>query len=223
MVSPMNSHAIEDYKKRLRLSAEQREILAGLLLGDACLETQNRGRTYRLKIEQSAQHEPYVRHLHAAFESWVLTPPRSKSCRASNGSQSTSWAFSTVSHEAFRFYAHQYYGGQRTKCVPRLIHRLLTPRGLAYWFMDDGSMKSCQSKGVLLNTQGFLRPDVERLVSVLQSKFALQTHIIHQSDGDQIYVSGSSFEALGNWIGPYLIEAMRYKFPQARRTHLPKE
>ena len=59
----MHSKAIEDYKKNLIFTQEQRETLVGVLLGDACLETQNRGRTYRVKFEQSAQHEAYVRHL----------------------------------------------------------------------------------------------------------------------------------------------------------------
>jgi hypothetical protein len=56
----MRSNAIENLKKTLELNELQREVLFGLLLGDACLETQNRGRTYRLKVEQSAQHEAYV-------------------------------------------------------------------------------------------------------------------------------------------------------------------
>src|SRR5262245_66347553 len=99
----MHSRAIEEYKKALRLTIEQREALVGLLLGDACLETQNRGRTYRVKVEQSAQHEAYVRHLHQLFEPWVLTPPREKLCKASNGSVTTSWAFKTLRHQAYRF------------------------------------------------------------------------------------------------------------------------
>lgn len=218
----MNSRAIEYYKKSLRLNQQQREALVGLLLGDACLETQNGGRTYRLKIEQSARHEAYVRHLYALFRPWVLTPPREKECVASNGTRTTSWAFSTVSHTAFRFYAHQFYGGKK-KQAPRLLNRWLTPCGLAYWFMDDGSMKSEQSKGVIFNTQGFERPSVDRLLNVLQNQFRLNARIRHQSDGLQIYVSGSSYEDLAALISPFLIDAMRHKLPQARRTRLPKE
>ena len=62
----MRSRAIEDYKAGLQLSSMQREVLVGLLLGDACLETQNGGRTYRLKIEQSTRQELYVQHLQVA-------------------------------------------------------------------------------------------------------------------------------------------------------------
>src|SRR5437588_10628844 len=113
----MNSRAIQEHKQTLRLSQELRDALVGLLLGDACVETQNGGRTYRVKVEQSSQHREYVQHLHQLFGPWVLAPPREKRCRASNGSVTTSWAFSTVSHGTFRFYAHQFYDG-RVKRVP---------------------------------------------------------------------------------------------------------
>lgn len=218
----MRSHSIEQHKKSLKLSDELGEVLVGLLLGDACLETQNGGRTFRVKVEQSAMHETYLRHLHSLFGPWVLSPPRSKKCRASNGSVTMSWAFNTVSHAAFRFFAHQFYADGKKK-VPRLIHRWLTRRGLAYWFMDDGSMKSNQSKGVILNTQAFSQPDVERLIAVLQNQFGLQASLRRQSDGWQIYVSGASYEAFLALVQPFVIAEMQYKLPPARRTRLPKE
>jgi hypothetical protein len=37
-----------------------------------------------------------------------------------------------------------------------LIRRWLTPKSLAYWYMDDGSFKSKSSKGTILNTQVLL-------------------------------------------------------------------
>lgn len=215
----MNSRAIEDYKSTLRLRQIQRETLVGLLLGDACLETADGGRTYRLKIEQAARHEAYVFHLYAVFREWVLSPPRKR--KTSEDGSRFNWVFQTVSHPALRFYAHSFYS-ERKKRVPKLIHRWLTPRGLAYWFMDHGSMKPAQSKGVILNTQGFSRPELERLSQVLQSKFDLQTSVRRQPDGYQIYVSGKSFEDFVRLVEPYVLPEMTYKVPSPRRTQLPK-
>lgn len=216
----MNSKEIELRKQRLKLTREQREILVGLLLGDAHLETQNRGRTYRLKIEQCERHKAYVEHLYEVFKQWVLTPPQPKEKR-SHGRESRNWWFQTVSHGAFRFYAHQFYREGR-KCVPRLIHRWLTPRALAYWFMDDGSVKSKQSKGVILNTQGYTLREVELLISVLRNRFGLQAKRRRQREGYQIYISGESYERFRELIEPFLIDEMRYKLPSARQTQLPK-
>ncbi len=217
----MRSRAIENYKRGLQLSAMHQEVLVGLLLGDACLETQNGGRTYRLKVEQSARHETYVRHIHDLFREWVLTPPRKRGKVASNGTTTTNWAFQTLSHEAFRIFGSEFYRAGRKK-VPELIGDWLTPRGFAYWFMDDGSMKSSESKGVIINTQAFDLRDVERLIVALKDRFGLHATIRSQSDGYQIYISGKSYNDFAELIEPFVIEDMRYKVPPARRTHLPK-
>lgn len=218
----MRSKAIEAQKASLKLTPQQRETVVGVLLGDACLESQNKGRTYRLKIEQSADHEAYVRHLRSVLGDWVLTGPRRRNKTSRVGTPTVSWAFNTVSHGALRFYAQQFYLLGR-KQVPRLIHRWLTPRSLAYWFMDDGSMKSSQSKAVIFNTQGFERPDVERLISVLASHFQLAAKLRRQRDGFQIFVSGTSFDRFRELVDPFVIPEMRYKVPLARRTPMPKE
>lgn len=216
----MRSRAIEELKRKLKLSLEQREILVGLLLGDGCLETQNGGRTYRLKIEQSIAHGEYVRKLHSLFTGWVLSPPRIRQVN-SRGHFSENLVFQTVSHPEFCFYANQFYL-ERKKRVPVLTEPMLTPRGLAFWFMDDGSIKSKESKGILLNTQGFSESCVQRLIQVLQGKFDLQCQKREQKDGFQIYISGQSFEKFVELVDPYIISEMRYKIPPPRRTHLPK-
>lgn len=217
----MRSRLIEDYKRTLQLSGTHHDLLVGLLLGDACLETQNGGRSYRLKIEQSARHEPYLRHIYDLFNEWVLTPPRERRTRASNGTTTSNWKFQTVSHPALRPYGQHFYAGGK-KRVPELIADWLTPRGFAYWFMDDGSMNSTESKGVILNTQAFELRDVQRLVDVLSGRFGLRAKIRRQPVGFQIYLSGDSYDDLRNLIEPFVIEEMRYKVPLARRTHLPK-
>ncbi len=214
------SRDIEQLKLTLRLTREQREVLPGLLLGDAHLETRNCGRTHRLKIEQSDAHRGYVEHLYDLFRSWVLTPPQRREVN-SRGHVSTNWWFQTLSHRAFRFYAQQFYRDGH-KCVPQLIHRWLGPRGLAYWFMDDGSIKWRQSRAVVLNTQCFPRDDVEHLASVLAQKFALQTYLRRQAEGYQIVIGGRSLEGFVEAIGPYLLPEMFYKLPRAGRTQLPK-
>lgn len=188
-------------------------------MGDACLETQNAGRSYRLKIEQGSAHADYVQHLYSVLRDWVLSPPRPKQGQT-RGVTTLNLAFQTVSHSELSFYGELFYRSRR-KIVPETIGELLTARGLAHWFMDDGSMKSRESKGVLFNTQAFSSDDVNRLIEVL-AKFGLLARTRRQSDGNQIYVSGASYERFVELVNPYVIEAMRYKVPQPRRTHLPK-
>jgi len=212
----MYSREIEQAKSSLELNDMQREVLVGVLLGDAHLETQNGGRTYRVKFEYGVKQREYAFHLYEIFRSWILTPPQVKQ----DATHNNIW-FQTVSHSAFRFYAHQFYDGKR-KCVPKLLHRYLTGRAIAYWYMDDGSIKSRESKGVIFNTHGFVRSDVLRLMDVLRSSFALEANERKQKDGLQIYISGKSYERFREIVDEYIIPSMRYKIPVDRKTPMPK-
>jgi hypothetical protein len=84
--------------------------------------------------------------------------------------------------------------------------------------MDDGSIKSKQSKGIFFNTQGFTFKEVMILSNILTKKFKLQTSTCKQKNGYQIYISGHSYELLRSLIFPYLIESMYYKFPVQRKS-----
>ena len=68
--------------------------------------------------------------------------------------------FATLSLPCFNYYKDLFYKSDNTKIVPLNIENLLTPIGLAYWIMDDGSL---QNKGLHLNTYGFTNQDILRL------------------------------------------------------------
>src|SRR5690606_15496728 len=103
-VEKVRSQELEKYKRQLKLSAVQREVLVGILLGDAHLEERPGGRVFRVKIEQSIGHAAYVHHLFEIFREWVVSPPRERAKKIGNGNI----GFQTVSHGAFRFYAQQF-------------------------------------------------------------------------------------------------------------------
>lgn len=86
--------------------------------------------------------------------------------------------------------------------------------------MDDGSIKSKESKGTILNTQGFTKTEVEFLIELLKIKFNLEAKIRSQKDGYQIYISGHSYELLKSLIYEYLLDSMKYKFPLDRKTKI---
>ena len=102
----------------------------------------------------------------------------------------------------------------REKKVPKLIHRWLKVRSIAYWYMDDGAEKwKGRSLGVRFCTDNFVYQDVVRLAQVLQNKYPLKTSLQKKGKGWRIYVSSSSYTALGALVLPYLVPSMLYKFP----------
>ena len=151
----MRSRAIEAIKATLTLTTRQREVLVGLLLGDGHLECSSHTPRARLKVEQSEKAAEYVRWLHNVFHEWIPGGIKSKTTfLQQTGRTYSKHYFNTYSHAAFLSYHHLFYRG-RKKIVPSTIAELLTPLGFAIRFMDDGSIKSHESRGSILNKLPF--------------------------------------------------------------------
>ena len=190
-----------------RLSSIQRQILVGTLLGDAHLRA-NRAKTkYQYVVLQSESHKEYVHHLYEIFKGFTKSAPRRYVFKDKRkpGKSYVRWSFYTTFQACFRFYAHQFYiqeGFKRRKTVPKLVHRWLTPRAIAYWYL-----------GVRFCTDSFTPPEVDLLLLVLKNKFLLETSVQKKGIGKRIYVKSGSYPALRDLISPFLIESMAYKFP----------
>lgn len=221
----MYNRKIEKYKKHLKLTKRQREILVGTLLGDSHLETQNQGRTYRLKVEHSFKQKEYVNWLYREFKDWVLSPPKVRErfvrLRTVSG-VCAKYYFNTLGAGSLRFYAQQFYS-EGKKVVPRLIRRWLTPLALAVWYMDDGSIKSNHHRTVFLNTHGFASRDLQALQKAFLEKFGIKTQLRradrHQQ---QIYFLAETVDKFLTMIERHIIPSMRYKLPKVWVTQLPK-
>ena len=186
----MRSNKIESYKKTLKLSGYQKEVLIGTLLGDGHLESQNGGRTYRLKIEHSLSQREYADWRHKVFKEWVLTAPQEKEQVSQDILRKKYW-FSTISHGAFRFYGQQFYLNGRKK-LPALIHKWLSPIAMAVWFMDDGSIKSARHRALILNSQCFTRLENIKLIKVIGEKFGIEMTLRPQRNLYQLYIRSVS-------------------------------
>jgi len=217
----MNSKFINEFKSKISLNTEQKEIIAGLMLGDGCLETQNNGKTYRLKIEQSRLHKEYVDWLYAKFKNLVLTEPQIKTKRIFE-KEYLNYGFQTVSCGQLRFFAHQFYDlNSKIKKIPKIIGKLLTPLALAVWFMDDGQIKSKKHRALMINCQCFSKKDLGLLQKVLLKKFQAETVLRKEKQGFRIYLLSKTISNFLAAINPHIISSMRYKL--GRINKVPKE
>jgi hypothetical protein len=194
----MNSKAIELYKKTLKLSETQRHIIVGLLLGDGHLETQNGGRTYRLKVEHGVGQADYTEWLFEQFKEWV---PGGIYRKSKQGREYV--GITSLSHGALRFYAQQFYVNGK-KRIPPLIAQLLHEMSLAVWFMDDGSWKSRRHKTFIIHTLGYSRSDLEIVQGVFLKKFGITTSA-HKQKGKywRLYIISKSAEDFREIITPF--------------------
>ena len=195
----MNTKEIREIKKSLVLNDVQRSILVGTLLGDGHLETQDGGKTYRLKIEHQLSQKDYLEWICDQFKEWVPGGIRERIKK--NGYKYV--LFDTYSHGAFRFYAQQFYLNG-TKIIPKLINKLLDPMVLAVWFMDDGSWKSDKHKTYIIHTLGYSKKDLGSVQKVLQKKFGIETSLHQQKEKYwRLYIKSESANLFKELIEPY--------------------
>lgn len=214
-VSP-NNKKFKEYKNSLhKLTNIQREASIGLMLGDASLQTQNEGKTYRMKFEWGNKNLPYLKHVYNLFDEWVISESYKKTRISPKGNEVINWGFQTISHEAFNYLAFLFLKEGKKIIIKHLIINYLTPVGLAYWFMDDGGKldynPNSKNKGIVLNTQSFSTNEVKTMAEELDEKFNLQCEI-RSNKGKKIIVI-KNYDVFLSLARPYIIPEMEYKLP----------
>ena len=124
--------------------------------------------------------------------------------------------FRTYGHPEFKFYDDLFYAvdehKRRKKRVPQNIKELLTPRALAYWFMDDGTYsQNAPHRTYRFSTQSFPLSDQELLVQVLRDNFGIEVIVNKDRAYYLLSVRGASNQKLVDLIRPYIHPCFDYK------------
>lgn len=212
----LRGKALEEYKETLSLSEEQKDVIIGTLLGDSSIPLNKGKPAYHIKFEQGELHKSYLFHLYSIFEPFTGGPPDKRSIEKG---KRFSYKFRTYRHKCFIFYFNLFYqilpvkNGEKVekiKRVPKNIHRFLTPRALAYWFMDDGSINTGK-KSFTFHTQRFQKHECELLCQALKRNFTLGASVQKDDTQWKVYINVETSPQFLKLILPYLHESMLYK------------
>ena len=196
-----NSRFHRELRQSLSLSADQKRILFGSLLGDACLIENSSKSSYRLQFEQSQKQREYLFWKYETFKNFMLSKPRYLA-------RTNSWKIRTVSHPDFSEIRKRFYSG-RKKVLPADISFLKDPVALAVWYMDDGSYN--RGKGYILNTQNFTLSENVRLQVFLNSQLNMDVRLHRDRTYYRLFINRRSMERFKNLIGKEIHPIMRYK------------
>ena len=203
----MNTKENRELKKDLKISERQRELVVGLLLGDGHFETQNGGRTYRLKVEHGSAQKDYLIWLAREFQEWIPSGWYEK-----QRGKKLVYGFTTVSHESFRFYGAQFYQNSR-KRIPPLIKKLISPLALAIWFLDDGSKKSSQHKSLVIHSLGYTKKDLVLAQESLKTRFNIESALHKQrNESFRLYFPYESARIIAQFVEPILQEVPLFAY-----------
>jgi len=193
-------------------------ILIGLLLGDGHIQNRNLSRNSRFIYGQSSLRENHLNYFYHIFE--LFKPFISKNYKIKSrpfldkrtNKTYSSVQFATLTLSCFTYYRELFYNSNYKKKVPLNINQLLTPIGLAYWIMDDGSL---QNKGLHLSVYAFSYDEVILLKSTLENLFGpnviIKCSIHNHKKGYRIYIWEDSMIIIRKYISQYMHKNMLYK------------
>ena len=191
------------------------------MLGDGHILRKQRKNSRFIYAQSSLRihHLNYFNHVLSLFKPYLsedfLLKNRSFRDKRTNKTYS-SVSFATLTLPCFNHYRSLFYDSNNKKIVPSTIQNLLTPIGLAYWIMDDGSI---QNSGLHLNTYGFTSSDVIKLKTAIENLFfektqgenPLKCSIHTHKKGNRIYIWRESMDLLRKHISQYMHKDMLYK------------
>lgn len=194
-------------KKEINLSDEQLDVLYGSLLGDMSISIN--WKNARPSINHGTGQEEYFDYKCSVFEGLL-----GNVCKTPRYDKRTDKYYDRY---AVRLLAHPVFTEIYNFCYPNGIKTVtkewldkITPRGLAFWFMDDGT-----NSGTLA-TNSFSYEEVTLIQKWFKEKWDIDTTIHTQKNkgGAQymIYIKVNSRPTFYNLVKPYIIPSMEYKF-----------
>lgn len=185
------------------LNQEQKEIIIGILLGDGYIQKKSENGNAMIQFNQGYIHLKYILYIAQSFSPIMTHFPLL--IKARDGS-----FYLKLSTRSLKCLNPIYdlFITEKKKTIRSELEKHLSPRSLAYWAMDDGSLSE---SGFYFNTMSFSLEENILLQKMLNRKFNLESNIHKHKDKYKIYIRASSMAMFRFIVYPYLLESFYYK------------
>jgi hypothetical protein len=195
-----------------------KDMLIGVILGDAHIKRTGSDKAF-ISFEQSSKKADYLNYLQTLVKEGGL-PLMSDNLKEYSrkdqryNSTNSSLYFRTKSVKELKPFADLFLDEQGKKIIPLNIADYLTPRGLAFWIMDDG--QRVNRGGVTLCSDSFSTEEIIILKDALSKNFNLETtsHFKKTKNGsvlERIYIKKDQFESFKPFLMANMHSSMLYK------------
>lgn len=193
-------------KQNITLTKEQWEVLYGSLLGDMSIDSN--WKNARPIISQGGEQEEYFDYKCSIFSNLIGKP--NKQDRFDK--RTNKWYHKYI----VKFLTNPIYTKLKEELYPNGIKTVtqewlnkITPRGLAFWFMDDGS--NCGT----IATNSFSHSECELIVKWFKDKWDINCTIQKSFNNNHeqylTYIKKDSRKKFYDLVFPYFIPSMLYK------------
>lgn len=182
------------------LNENQLQVVIGSYLGDGALRRISNG-IFRLSIIHGEDQSEYLKHKASIFRRL----DNIESIEKNGYAQKQAYKFNTLSFGL----PFEVSKTKKIECEQWAIKKL-NEKGLAIWFMDDGS-KFSKDNGARFHTESFSEDSVYLLSEMLINKFKIECKVLNYKDYFYISLSKSGYTTLCEIIAPYVHEELSYK------------
>lgn len=178
-----------DYFKLTNL---QKQILIGTLLGDSCITKKGTNNHPSLTFTHGHNQFDYLKYKQSCFSNLFRSHHRQKS--------KLDWNFRKTSYGGnvctivtdTCVDLHEFYDFKKNKLTFNLLKKYLSPISLAFWVMDDGTLRQNSGKTefykkIRICSHGFSYDSHLNLQKILKQKFDLDVEIKHIKRSDRAY------------------------------------
>lgn len=186
----------------LNLTKEQLDLIYGSLLGDMSIDSHSK--LCRLVISHGGQQEEYFDYKCSLLSNIIGKVVKKLRYDKRTNKEYIKLAARTLSHKIFNSLYNELYIDGIKQVTENWLNQL-TPRALAYWYMDDGS-----NSGVLA-TNCFSLKEVKLIQKWFKTNYNMITTIEFQNNQPVLYFTRSAKKIFYNLTNKYFLPSMQYK------------
>ena len=195
---------------------EIKQLILGSLLGDASINANNKDGGYRcVHFTQSDKQIAYFNYKKNLLGKYAL----GERTRTS-GYGSLMHDMHTTTNLELNKFLNEHCMKNGKKFVTQEWCNELDPMGLAFWYMDDGSISNrdndrCGCR-IHISTNGFSLQENETLANMLRDRFGIEATIGDKETykGYTLILNVKNTERFCSLIAPYVCDNMKYKLPK---------
>lgn len=195
---------------------EIKQLILGSLLGDACINANDKDGGYRcVHFTQSDKQIAYFNYKKNLLGKYAL----GERTRTS-GYGSLMHDIHTTTNLELNKFLNEHCMKNGKKFVTQEWCNELDPMGLAFWYMDDGSISNrdndkCGCR-IHISTNGFSLQENETLANMLRDRFGIEATIGNKETykGYTLILDVKNTERFCSLIAPYVCDSMKYKLPK---------
>lgn len=189
------------------LTEVQREIVLGSLLGDGTMNAPS-SKTARMTEGHSFKQREYTDWKADLMGEFVSQRYEASKKDSRTGKVYKAWCFATKTTTHLREFYDLFYGtGKRV--FPVNLSDLMTPRILAVWYLDDGSISNKFHPRITFGLDELSRKRAFRALR----KLGLRP-VLHEAGSTISIEFPGQADQFFEMVGPYIPECMAYKRPQ---------